>query len=69
VAPGEAARAAAAGAVKFKDPTRSPSLVVILDRIHKGWRKQVGQTIERKVVSKQKKNLDRMEGTSRKTNT
>ena len=68
VALGEVARTAAAGAVKWKDPTRSPPQVVSLDKIHKGWRNQVGQIIERNSVSKQK-NSDRRGATPKKTNT
>ena len=55
VAPGEAVRAAAAGGVKWKDSPRSLPQAVLLDKIHKGWRNQVGQTIKRNLVAKQKK--------------
>ena len=68
VAPGEVARAAAAGAVKWKDHPRSPPLLIPLDKLHKGWRNQVGQIIERNSVSKQK-NSDRRGATPKKTNT
>jgi len=54
-ASGEVARAVAAEAVKWEDPPRSPPLLVPLDKIHKGWRNQVGQTIVRNSVLKQKK--------------
>jgi len=55
VAPGEALRVAAARAVQWKDPPRKPPLVVPLEKVRKGWKNQVGQTIEKKVVSKLKK--------------
>ena len=55
VAPGESGRAAAAGLVQWKDSPKSSPNVIPINTVQKGWRNQVGQTIERKPLAKRRK--------------
>ena len=55
VAPGEAGRAAAAGLVQRKDLPKPPPNVKPIEARPKGWKNQVGQTIESKPMAKREK--------------